>query len=42
MALVTPLSADHDIETKELAEFFNETLGFCPKFSSYNAATACN
>jgi uncharacterized peroxidase-related enzyme len=30
MALVTPLSADHDIETKELAEFFNETLGFCP------------
>lgn len=30
MALVTPLSAEHDIETKELAEFFNETLGFCP------------
>ncbi|MCC1483373.1 carboxymuconolactone decarboxylase family protein [Winogradskyella immobilis] len=30
MALVTPLSADHDLETKELAEFFNETLGFCP------------
>ena len=30
MALVTPLSADHDIETKALAEFFNETLGFCP------------
>jgi len=26
MALVTPLSADHDLETKELAEFFNETL----------------
>ena len=30
MALVTPLSADHDLETKELAAFFNETLGFCP------------
>lgn len=30
MALVTPLSAEHDLETKELAEFFNETLGFCP------------
>lgn len=30
MALVTPLSANHDIETKQLAEFFNETLGFCP------------
>lgn len=30
MPLVTPLSADHDLETKELAEFFNETLGFCP------------
>ena len=30
MPLVTPLSANHDIETKELAEFFNETLGFCP------------
>ena len=30
MALVTPLSADHDPETIELAEFFNETLGFCP------------
>jgi len=30
MALVKPLEADHDIETKELAEFFNETLGFCP------------
>ena len=30
MALVTPLSAAHDLETKELAEFFNETLGFCP------------
>ena len=30
MALVKPLSAEHDLETKELAEFFNETLGFCP------------
>ncbi|MDX6747371.1 carboxymuconolactone decarboxylase family protein [Polaribacter sp. PL03] len=30
MALVSPLSAEHDLETKELAEFFNETLGFCP------------
>ena len=30
MPLVTPLSADHDPETRELAEFFNETLGFCP------------
>jgi len=30
MPLVTPLSADHDKETKDLAEFFNETLGFCP------------
>ncbi|WP_040252688.1 carboxymuconolactone decarboxylase family protein [Psychroserpens mesophilus] len=30
MALVTPLSAEHDPETKQLAEFFNETLGFCP------------
>lgn len=30
MALVTPLAADHDQETKELAAFFNETLGFCP------------
>ena len=30
MALVKPLEANHDIETKELAKFFNETLGFCP------------
>ena len=30
MPLVTPLNPDHDLETKELAEFFNETLGFCP------------
>ena len=30
MPLVTPLSAAHDLETKQLAEFFNETIGFCP------------
>ena len=30
MPLVTPLSANHNLETKKLAEFFNETLGFCP------------
>ena len=30
MPLVTPLTAEHDLETKELANFFNETLGFCP------------
>ncbi len=30
MALVSPLSADHDPEVAELARFFNETLGFCP------------
>jgi uncharacterized peroxidase-related enzyme len=30
MPLITPLSIEHDIETKELATFFNETLGFCP------------
>ena len=30
MPLVTPLSANHDQETKKLSEFFNETLGFCP------------
>ncbi|ADV48629.1 carboxymuconolactone decarboxylase family protein [Cellulophaga sp. E16_2] len=30
MALVQPLDPNHDKETKELAEFFNETLGFCP------------
>ena len=30
MPLVSPLSAEYDLETKELAEFFNETLGFCP------------
>jgi uncharacterized peroxidase-related enzyme len=30
MPLVSPLEPNHDPETKELAEFFNETLGFCP------------
>ena len=30
MPLVTPLSPDHDGTTRELAAFFNETLGFCP------------
>lgn len=30
MPLVKPLDPDHDNETKKLAEFFNETLGFCP------------
>ncbi|TDQ32900.1 carboxymuconolactone decarboxylase family protein [Zeaxanthinibacter enoshimensis] len=30
MPLVTPLDPTHDQATRELAEFFNETLGFCP------------
>lgn len=30
MPLVTPLPANTNLETKKLAEFFNETLGFCP------------
>ncbi|HMB63745.1 MAG TPA: carboxymuconolactone decarboxylase family protein [Eudoraea sp.] len=30
MPLVPPLDPNHDSETKKLAEFFNETLGFCP------------
>ena len=30
MPLVKPLQLDYDLETKKLAEFFNETLGFCP------------
>ncbi|MEN1785463.1 MAG: carboxymuconolactone decarboxylase family protein [Bacteroidota bacterium] len=30
MALVAPLNPNHDPETKELAKFFEETLGFCP------------
>ena len=30
MPLVKPLPADSNTEVAELAEFFNETLGFCP------------
>ncbi len=30
MPLVTPLSIDSDDEVAKLAEFFNETLGYCP------------
>ncbi|TQV67002.1 carboxymuconolactone decarboxylase family protein [Exilibacterium tricleocarpae] len=30
MPLVTPLAPDADDEVRELAQFFNETLGFCP------------
>jgi len=30
MPLVKPLSPDANKEVKKLAEFFNETLGFCP------------
>ncbi|MCG2459286.1 carboxymuconolactone decarboxylase family protein [Flavobacteriaceae bacterium F89] len=30
MPLVPPLDANFDPETQQLAEFFNETLGFCP------------
>ena len=30
MPLVTPLDPSHDPETAQLADFFNETLGFCP------------
>jgi uncharacterized peroxidase-related enzyme len=30
MALVEPLDPNHDPDTRKLAEFFNETLGFCP------------
>ncbi|SHI64933.1 uncharacterized peroxidase-related enzyme [Arenibacter nanhaiticus] len=30
MPLVKPLDSQQDAETKELAAFFNETLGFCP------------
>ena len=30
MPLVKPLSPEANLEVKELAEFFNETLGFCP------------
>lgn len=30
MPLVSPFDANFDPETRKLAEFFNETLGFCP------------
>lgn len=30
MPLVTPLDPNHDEETRRLADFYNETLGFCP------------
>lgn len=30
MPLVNPLDPTHDQDTRELAAFFNETLGFCP------------
>ena len=30
MPLIAPLPPDHDAEVAELAQFFNETLGFCP------------
>jgi len=30
MALVNPLDSNHNEEIRQLAEFFNETLGFCP------------
>ena len=30
MPLVKPLSPDANSDVKKLAEFFNETLGFCP------------
>ncbi|MFT6899077.1 MAG: putative peroxidase-related enzyme [Paraglaciecola sp.] len=30
MPLITPLSPDANPQVAELAEFFNETLGFCP------------
>ena len=30
MPLVKPLSPDSNPDIKKMAEFFNETLGFCP------------
>ena len=30
MPLVKPLSPEANLKVKELADFFNETLGFCP------------
>jgi hypothetical protein len=41
MALVTPLTAEHDLETKKLAEFFNETLGFLSQFCINHATKTC-
>ena len=32
MPLVKPLSPENNSEVKKLAEFFNETLGFCPNY----------
>jgi hypothetical protein len=37
MALIDPLPPDADPEVRELAKFFNETLGFCPN-SAHRAA----
>lgn len=31
MPFVEPLSPDHDDDVRELSEFFEETLGFCPR-----------
>lgn len=31
MPFVEPLSPDHDDDVRELSEFFDETLGFCPR-----------
>ncbi len=30
MPLIKPLSPETNLEVKKLADFFNETLGFCP------------
>ena len=30
LSIIKPLDELSDIKTKKLAEFFNETLGFCP------------
>lgn len=30
MPIIAPLPSDHNPEVAELAQFFNETLGFCP------------
>jgi len=31
MPFVEPLPSDHDAEVRALSDFFNETLGFCPR-----------